>query len=293
MNWRGYFFIFLAASLWGLLGPLSRLAFSEGITPMEVAFWRAMLAWILFATHAAITRQVCIGRSDVIPILIFSITGISLFYGSYQLSVDKGGAALAAVLLYTAPAWVALLSGILFRESMTIFKFMALVMTLAGVTGVSLGATAPGENAELSLSWPAIAFGLAAGFCYALYYIFGKYFSGKYSAPNLFLYMMPIGAAGLVPWTDFTPKSVTAWIALGLIAVFSTYGAYLAYYVGLNYLEATRASIAATLEPVVAALLAYFWWNEFFSAIGYAGSALILGGVVLMIWESSRAKEPA
>ena len=54
MAFRGYAFIVAAAVLWGMIGPFSRLAFQEGISPMEVAFWRALLTWILFGGHAMI-----------------------------------------------------------------------------------------------------------------------------------------------------------------------------------------------------------------------------------------------
>jgi len=67
------------------------------------------------------------------------------------------------------------------------------------------------------------------------------------------------------------------------IAALCTYGAYFCYYIGVRYLEASRASIAATLEPVVAAVVAFFWWGESFGVTGYVGSALILGAVLLMV----------
>jgi drug/metabolite transporter (DMT)-like permease len=56
-------------------------------------------------------------------------------------------------------------------------------------------------------------------------------------------------------------------------------------------LEATRAAVTATLEPVIAAVVAYFWWNEYFTFLGYAGSALILLSVVLMIWDGAKRND--
>ena len=72
------------------------------------------------------------------------------------------------------------------------------------------------------------------------------------------------------------------------MAFFSTYGAYYCYYIGLKHMEASRASITATLEPVVAAVVAYFWWGETFTLMGYIGSALILGAVILMVLDGLR-----
>lgn len=289
MNLRGYLFILVAAALWGIIGPISRLAFTENISPMEVAFWRAVLTWGFFGIHAVIKKETGIEKKDYGLIFLFGITGVTLFYGSYQIAVNTGGAALAAVLLYTAPAWVAVMSRIFFKERMTPSKLIALALTITGVIGVSMGA----GGVTFHITPTAILSGLLAGFCYALYYIFGKHFSGSYSSPNIFLYILPIGALTLYPWVDFTHKSLTAWGALLCLAFLSTYGAYYCYYLGLKYLEPTRAAITATLEPVIAAIVAYFWWNEYFSTIGYIGSAMILASVFLMIFDGIKTSRKA
>jgi drug/metabolite transporter, DME family len=284
---RGYLFILMAAVLWGNIGPISRLAFREGVAPLEVAFWRAALTWGFFAVHAALTRRVRMAPRDLPAAALFGVAGVACFYGSYQIAVREGGAALAAVLLYTAPAWVAVMARIFFREPMTRSKLTALALTLAGVAGISVGGDAGASAAAGPL---AVGAGLAAGFCYALYYILGKHFSGRYTSPNLFLYLLPIGALGLLPWVEFSPKTPTAWLALFLIALLCTYGAYYCYYIGILHLEATRAAVVATLEPVVAAVVAFFWWGEFFTPTGYVGAGMILGGVLLMVRDGMRTE---
>jgi len=281
MVFKGYAFIVAAAVLWGMIGPFSRLAFQEGIAPMEVAFWRALLAWILFGGHAIIRREVRLYPKDIPYILVFGVCGVSLFYFTYQMAVKQGGAALAAVLLYTAPAWVIILSRIFLKESVTPTKILALVLTLIGISAISMGQDAGQGSNPISVS--AIVFGLTSGFCYSLYYIFGKYFTGRYSSYNLFLYVLPIGALGLLPWVTFTPKTPTCWLALISLVIISTYGANSCYYLGLKYLDAGRASITATIEPVVAAVVAYFWWSEVITVQSYMGGAVILCAVILMI----------
>jgi drug/metabolite transporter, DME family len=283
MGVKGYLFIILAAALWGMIGPFARIAFHEGVLPMEVAFWRATLAWGFFAAHAAFHRQVRFRGEDVPALAAFSLTGVALFYGLYQLSISRGGVALASVLLYTSPAWVAVMSRVVFKEAMTPAKMTALFLTSLGVVGVSLGTGETGLGAGVAVAAGAVFIGLAAGFCFALFYVFGKHFSGRYTSPNLFLYAMPLGALGLYPFVEFTHKTPTAWAVMTLLAFLCTYCSYYFYYLGQRYLEATRAAITCTLEPVVAAIVAFFLWGEYFSFLGYAGSFLILASVVLII----------
>jgi len=284
---RGYLFILLAALLWGMIGPFSRLVFSQGLQPLEVAFWRAVLSWVLFSAHALMTRDLSCRRQDLPALLFFGIAGVAVFYAAYQVAVNRGGAALAAVLLYTAPAWVVVLARIFLAEAITPVKGLALLLTMAGVAGVSLGGGGLGHG--LRLDAVALTAGLAAGFCYSLYYVCGKYFATRYSAPNLFALVLPVGIVCLWPLVTFAPKTPVAWAALAALALMCTYGAYFCYYAGLKSLEAGRASIVATLEPVIAAAVAFLWWGEYFTPLGYAGSLLILAGVAVMIRDSLRS----
>lgn len=271
----GYLYLLLAAFLWGLIGPVSRLAFQEGLSPLLVAFYRALIAWAFFGLHALLLRQVRVEGRDLPALLLFGLVGVALFYGSYQLAVGYGGAALASVLLYTAPAWVALLSFLVLKEPLERYGLLAVAFTLLGVALMGLGG-----GSEVRAGPLALLFGLLSGITYALYYIFGKLYLPRYATPTLFLYALPVGALGLLPFVEFVPLNREALLALLFLGGFSTYGAYLAYYAGLRRLPATRASVIATLEPVVANLFAFLLFREALSPLGYLGALLILLGVL-------------
>jgi len=283
---KGYFFILSAAVLWGFIGIFSSVTFQEGLGPMEVAFWRALLGWVCFGTQAIIRRQTRIDVKDLPLLVLFAVFGISLFYVSYLYAVQSGGVAFAAVLLYTAPAWVVLFSVIFYRERLTWVKGISVLLVIAGVYLISQ----TGASDNITISLLALAAGLTSGFCYSLYYTVGKYFSGKYSSANIFLYVLPVGAIGIYPFVDFTDKTPLAWMGLIGVAFISTFMANYCYYNGLKYLEAGRASIVATLEPVVAALTAYLIFGECFAPVGYLGVLLILGAVVATVSEKKKDK---
>ncbi|WP_319778949.1 EamA family transporter [Maridesulfovibrio sp.] len=285
MNIKGCIFVICAAVMWGLIGPISKFPIAQGVAPLENAFWRAIFAWMLFAVHACRIRAVRIDLKDLPHIIGFGLVGVTIFYGSYQLAVQDVGAALASVLLYTAPAWVAFMSWLLLGEKMTPIKISAMLITICGVACVSLGPHIFSTGTEITFTWPGIIFGLTSGFTYALYYIYGKTIFTRYTTPTIFLYALPIGALCLLPFFEFTPKTETSWASLIALAVICTYGAYSVYYAGLKWLEPTAAAVIATIEPVIAAILAWLWWNESFDWTGYLGSALIISAVLMIVME--------
>jgi len=273
----GYFYVLAAASLWGLLGVVSKWAFEQGVSPLEVAFWRAALGAVLFGTQALLVQKVYLQQRDLPAVAGFGLVGVSLFYGAYQLAIQSGGAALASVLLYTAPAIVALLSWLFLREPMDAYKLGAVGLTLLGVALVSL------QGGGVKVTLAALFWGLLSALTYATYYLFGKLYLHKYSTPTVFLYALPVGALGLLPFVNFVPKNAEAWTAIAFLTMASTFFAVTLYFAGLRRLEATRASVVATIEPVVAAFVAWLWWGERFSLLGYLGAGLVLAGVVWMV----------
>ena len=280
---KGYGFIIAAASCWAFIGIFSSIAFAQGLEPMEVAFWRALIAWFCFAAQALILGQTRLERRDIPLLGFFGVFGIFLFYVSYQYAVKTGGAALAAVLLYTAPAWVVVCSFFIFRERLSGYKVLAVILVVAGVYLISRSGGGNAGRDASSLGLLAIGSGLIAGLCYSLYYTVGKYFSGRYSSANLFLYVLPIGIVCIVPFVDFAPKNAVAWGALIAVSIVSTYLANCFYYQGVKYLEAGRASIVATIEPVVATAAAYVILGESLSLLGYLGAAVIITAVIITI----------
>ena len=273
---RGYALIALAAILWATLGPAARYSLARGIEPLEVSFWRALFGGALFAVHVLATRRGRIARRDLPAMVAFALVGVTFLFGAYFQAVRLGGASLAAVLLYTAPVWVVIASSVVLRERITRTKAGALVLTLAGVV---LVATAGGANVRISAA--AIGWGLASSFAYATYYLFGKRYFPRYAVTTVFMYALLLGAVGLAPLVDWSPKTAADWAVFGWLAAVPTYAAYLVYGTGLAHVEAGRAATVATLEPVVTALLAYLLWREALGARGYLGAALVLVGVLL------------
>ncbi|AWN24418.1 EamA family transporter [Deinococcus irradiatisoli] len=276
--------VLLAACLWGLLGIFGKFAQAHGLSPLEVAFWRALLGGACFALSALLRRSALPRGRDLLLTLLFGLSGVSVFYGSYQLAVRAGGASLASVLLYTAPAFVAVSGWLFWKERLGRRELAALLLTLGGVALISLGGGSGVQVSALSLGW-----GLTAGLTYSLYYLYGRVFFTRYDPQALYAVALPVGALGLLPFVEFAPKVPAAWLNLSAIALLCTFAAYSAYSFGLRRLAPTRASVIASLEPVVASLLATLLFAERLSAPALLGAALVIGAALLLSAAPSEA----
>ena len=280
--------VLLAACLWGLLGIFGKFTQQSGVSPLEIAFWRALLGGGCFALSAGVRRSPLPRGRDLLITGLFGLGGVSLFYGSYQLAVRAGGASLASVLLYTAPAFVALSGWLFWKERLGPRELGTIALTLAGVALISLGGGSGVQVSVLSLGW-----GLTAGVTYSLYYLYGRVFFERYDPQALYAVALPVGALGLGPFVTFAHKAPAAWLNLGLIALLCTFAAYSAYSLGLRRLNPTRASVIASIEPVVASLLAALLFAERLSAVSLLGAALVVLAALLLSAAPGRSSQAA
>lgn len=218
----------------------------------------------------------------------FAVIGVSLFYVALIRAIDAGGISLAFVLLYTAPAWVTLTSGPILGERPTALQW---ALTAGVMSGVALVSFAQGEGVTPTPA--AIAWGLAAGFGYASYYLLGKRLLARQPPVQLYGVALPLGAIGIAPFVPWGAKPPQAWLLLAGAALVSTYLAYLLYGLGLRRATASRAVLVATVEPVVAGAVAWAAFGERMGALGLAGAAVVLCCAALSGWRPRRTLPPA
>jgi len=230
-------------------------------------------------------KRLRISGRDLLSFTVFALVGVTLFYSSLNLAIEAGGVSLAFVLLYTAPAFVAVLAALFLDERLTVVKVVLVAVSMLGVFLITRG-----DGAQAT--WQAVAWGLTAGLSYASYYLFGKWAMRRHAPVTIFAYVMPLGAIGLLPFVGFEALRVATtavWADLVLMGVVSTYVAYFVYYTGLKSVEASRAVLVATVEPLLAALLAALLFGERLGVSGIIGGALILSAAVLAgLWRSPR-----
>ena len=213
------------------------------------------------------------------------LLGLSLAFVNfaYYTAIDRLAVAVAIVLQYSAPALVVMWASLLRRRLPATEISVALVAALTGVVLVSEVAT--GDLAELDRL--GIAMGLASAILFATYTVLSERLEEIYgpirtlfrafSVASLFWIVVIIPRGW--PAELFDPSNV--WRVL-FVGVGGTLMPFVLYVWGIGRVRAERASIAATLEPVLAALFAWIWLQEALSAVQITGGVLVIAAVVFL-----------
>ncbi|MDY4919679.1 MAG: EamA family transporter [Phascolarctobacterium sp.] len=284
MKTRSYLYIIAAAVLWGLIGIFVKSIAAQGFSSMQIVALRAI------ASASCITlvllwqgiEKLKIALRDLWMFVGTGICSLVFFNFCYFNCIQASSLAVAALLLYTAPIFVMLMSLVLFGEHFTVKKGIALVCTFGGCACVT-GALDGG----LSLTFSGLLYGLGSGLGYALYSIFGKYAVQKYSSLTITAYTFYIALLAAVPMAGFDAASLAQLnlatiggaLGLGLICAVIPY---LLYTLGLEQVEPGQASILATIEPFVAAGVGMLFFAEPMTLTKALGMLLIFGSIVIL-----------
>lgn len=286
--------IIIAGCLWGSMGIFVRQLNSWGIESMSVVFIRALFtAAITFAVTAVYDRKLL--KIRLRDIWIFAGTGllsIVLFNFCYFSAISMMSLSAAAILLYTSPIFVMLMSAVIYKEKITLRKLAAVVISLLGlclVTGVFGG---------ISLTPMGIVFGLLSAVGYALYSIFGRAAIDRgYGSLTTTAWSFAFAAVFSAFLADY--KAIGSAIAGSaavvpftvLFAVVASVAPYLLYSLGLKGTEPSRAAVIASVEPVAASLFGIALFHEIPSLSSIAGIALVLAALILCITSPKNEKE--
>lgn len=287
-------FIFLAGVLWGSMGIFVRVLNGKGLFSMEIVALRAVVTAIFMVVFLLLFHRdlLKIKWKDIWVFLGSGLGSILFFNFCYFRAISLTSLSIAAILLYTSPAIVMILSFFFFKEKFTGRKVLALVMTFLGcvlVTGV-LGETA-------AVTGKGVLAGLGAGLGYALYSIFSRYAIDKgYHSLTITCYTFVIAAVGSLFLSDRTQIAKAALGSPAMLVFSLVFGLlctvlpYLFYTVGLKYVENSRASIIVSVEPVAATLIGFFLFQEKIRPMGIVGIILVLSAMVVC---SVKTKEGA
>lgn len=274
----GVAYVAASALCFGALPVFARRAYQDGVDPRTLLLLRftaaAAVMWALVAWRGTRLPR---GRA-LVTLAGMGAIGYAGQAFSYFTALTLASAGLVALLLYTFPALVALLSWAVLRHPLTRLQLAALAMALLG-SMLTIGRA--GDGAPLG-----IALGLLAALIYSVYILVGATLPAEVTptastAVVTSAAAVVYGAVAAVAGVRL-PVSAGGWLAILAVALIGTVLAIACFLAGLERLGAVRASVYSTLEPAFTLGLAALLLGEEVSALRLAGGALILGAVLLL-----------
>jgi len=292
----GTFMVLGCAVLWGTVGVATRGIYSVSSTdPLSIGFYRLafsvpVLALLTFRTLGSTSWQ---PRAGVTPragrdlALVAGLGAMMAFYQAcYFAAIPRLGVTIAVIVtICSAPIMVAVLSAILFKEKLTPRIVIALMAAIAGTTLLAL--QEPVEAQADGETFAGLLFALGSGLGYAILTLFSRALADRYHPLQPITLGFAIGAALLLPIALAGGLTLNypaeGWALLVYLGLVPTALAYWLFLHALRTVPPTIASILTLLEPLTSAILAALIFHESLRPLGWAGAALLLGALLVLL----------
>ena len=231
-------------------------------------------------------RRIHLPTPDLIQCLVLGMLGVAASNYFYYVAIQKTSVAIAIILQYTAPVWVLLYVVARGQQRLSLQKVAAVAVALAGIA-LTIGIIGGKSGPRLSINAYGLIAALLASFSFAFYNVGGHRILARYDRWRVLTWTL---VSASVFWLIVNPPWKVAavhyapaqWAFLFVFSMISVLGSFSLYFLGLQYLEPTRAIIASCLEPVFSILLAAAFLGEGVRPIQTLGIVLVLSAIVIV-----------
>jgi DME family drug/metabolite transporter len=284
--------IAVAAALWAVAAVVASELFERGVAPFELAAARVSLAAAGLALLPSSWRGAHGQSPDLVAVAGLGLS-LALVTFTYYVAIDRLPVAVAIVLQYKAPALVVAYTSARARRRPSPATAACLVAALVGVALVTGALERPLERLESV----GLAAGVGAAVFFASYALLGERARRSYGAVGVMLRAFAVASAFWIavqigagwPGSLFAAAALR-WVVF--VGVAGTLLPFLLFVWAIGHVRAGHAAIAATLEPVLAALAAWIWLGERLSALQLAGGGLVVAAVAWLQASQRGASSP-
>lgn len=249
--------------------------------PGHLALLRFLVASAALAVYAVAARLRLPRWADMPAILGLGFLGFSFYHMALTFGQVTVPAGVASLLIASSPVFTALIAVLLLRERLTVWGWLGILLSFAGIALIALG-----KDGHLHLD-PGALLIVAAAISVSFYNVFSKHLLRRYSALEFTAYaiwggtlLMLFALPGLAHAVRTAPLEAT--LAVVYIGVFPGALSYVGWSYALARAPASLVSSFLYLSPPLAMLIAWVWLGELPAPLALLGGALALAGVVVV-----------
>ncbi|GIN88536.1 putative transporter YdeD [Heyndrickxia sporothermodurans] len=296
---RGLFLVITGAIFWGIGGTVAQKLFHEyRIHVQWLVTIRLLIAGILLLTiqFSAKDRSQVFGvwknKRTAVHLIIFGILGMLAVQYTYMASIKHGNAAVATLLQYLSPVMIIIYLLLRKQSILTIQDLLSVTLALAGCFFLLTN----GSISQLSVTTPAIVWGVLSGVALAFYTLYAVPLLKQYDSLVVVGWAMIIGGSALSviypPWKmDLAALTLEAYLYLIFIILFGTMLAFWFYIESLQSISPKETSLLASLEPLAAVITTVFWLKEPFGLFQWAGTFCIISMILLLAFNKESSSD--
>jgi drug/metabolite transporter (DMT)-like permease len=292
----GYAMLAVSASLFAVNGAVSKVILtSTGMSSLRLTELRATGAFLCLAAFLLVVApdRLRVRRDEMALLAFYGVAGFALVQWLYFVAIERLPIGIGLLLEFTAPVLVALWARLVWHEPVRRRVWAALALALAGLAFVAE------VWEDVRLDTVGVVAGLVAAGSLATYFLAGEHQTARRDALSLTCLSLGVAAlfwAVVQPWWGFpfealgetisldgALEDVTApvWLLCAWMIVLGTIAPFVLSLGALRHLPATRVSIVAMSEVVLASIVAWVWLGETLSAAQLFGGTVVLLGIVL------------
>jgi drug/metabolite transporter (DMT)-like permease len=233
-------------------------------------------------------RRIKLPARDLGYCFLLGTLGVAVSNYFYYVAIQRTNVATAIIVQYTAPVWVLFYVVVRGQQRLSLQKVVAVALAVTGIALVIgiVGAAANGGHA-LHLDPYGLIAALVASFSFAFYNVGGHRILARHDRWRVLVWTLAGAAAVWLlinpPWKVAAAHYAPAqWLFLFVFSMISVLGAFSVYFLGLQYLEPTRAIIASCLEPVFSILLAALLLGEVLRPMQMLGIVFVIAAIVIV-----------
>lgn len=270
------------------------ISFSPIFVKLSVApaitsgFYRIFFAWILLAPYCIIKGQLKIDKKDL-PIALLGGIVFGADIAVWNLSLMKISATISTLIANLAPLWVGLLSFLILRKKSGASFWIGTWIAIFGMVILV------GYQQILHLQFNiGLILALIASLFYAIYIMITKGILQKITTVTFMFYNM-LGASvflfliSLFQHNEMLNFPTSTWLYLLGMGVICQLIGWITINYSLNYLDATKVSVALLSQTVIAGLWAMMLLGEKLEFKEIAGSIIVLAGIAITFLKRKQA----
>jgi drug/metabolite transporter (DMT)-like permease len=282
--------IVVTAALWGASTPLVK-QLVETVPPCTLAAMRLVIALaVLLPVLMVQGRRLRLSRTSI----LLGLTGVAAAQGLQNIGMAQVPAGPAAVVFLAGTVVLTTLLGwVVLGERCS----LPVMLAMAGC-GVGVAMVALANSGALAFPLEGMALILASAGAWAIYAVLGRR-SNDEDATEVTAGALLVGLIALLPFVAYERPSRQAillgpsdLLALLVLGVLVTAGAYLCFAYGIQRLQASEASVLCSIEPVFGLVFAWLLLGEGLSMQKMVGAGVIVASCVLVAMGETDAAEP-